>query len=115
MHQHESAKHTPFVGDLAADAEVDTLDAIGRTGTDARYRGARRGAGRKGTTGGLRRGGDVSRFAGGFFLRLGQRSGQKQMAVEQLPLGPAFDGPIFFRSEKLIWVAVHVRRKPAIL
>ena len=34
LHQHEAAEHAPFVGDLAAGAEIDAADAIGGTRAD---------------------------------------------------------------------------------
>src|SRR6266849_9193527 len=67
--QHKSAEHAPFVGELAADAEINAPDAIGSAGGYARYR-----AGRTGGIGTIRcrgrAGGYVSRFPRVFFLGL---------------------------------------------
>ena len=75
-HQHQTTENAPAVGDLAADLEVDTLDLIGRSRLQ-RVRAVL-----------------VHRFARIVLLGMEQRARHQQVAIEQLPLGADFGGPV---------------------
>ena len=114
LHQHQAAEHAPFVGDLAADTEIDAADIIGGAGGDAGDRARR--SGRIGTARPPSRS-RLPTFCASralSFVGLEQRRRQQQMAIEQLPFGADLDRLVLFRPEDLVVSAGEDRSEAAI-